>query len=619
MADAPPPWDLVHTLRQERVGAHRHAVLKSAIQKYVRRGERDKGLHALALMDSFRHLEAQAGGRAQALRTNMVNRLVAMMSEEVNVHEALLPAEMEKLHREWESARTLAASRRPLLQMYLLLLDARKSRVLSDLKTVYMLPPYYDKDRAHLRSLHARVWDAHRVPSNSRPTAHEQLTDAELLAGFGDLLSRGQLACFARLSAYLARHGAKRPALRPVWKVVRDAAAGKAKPLRDAVEALHYFNQRMTHQELPLYLYHAALLVAYAPRLDLTPLARPRVSREEIAQLYATPPERLQVNAYVLDVHTGAQGKTALDFATEGALVMAEDTRFLVQQHRVMYGELKELLVQKKPPTARIPAGARVLPSPAVPGVSVYDWPVEVRRGEVRLSSVRACMATTCGGKPMTYRAAFREGDWVFKRADRVSDGRLQLLADHLKPLAGLRQMGAARFRANWDIKATRTGLQFVDAPEGGLLTYLVFPDSRGEPLTKLKGAWEAEHMMEYLRIGIFRYGTLRFTDFNARNVLMLPDGKGLLSIDEMSVGRTRILSNASRHVLDAFQDAIPELLAIARRWQEDFREVRVRRVALACGYGHQEARQLAEEVCANMYDLPAAIRAEEDGKNLKP
>ena len=85
------------------------SVLKSGIQKYARRDEVDKGRWCLIEMDFFSLLEWNGAAlnaylwkypletrinterRAQRLRTNMVNRLVVMMSEEVNISAWWMP------------------------------------------------------------------------------------------------------------------------------------------------------------------------------------------------------------------------------------------------------------------------------------------------------------------------------------------------------------------------------------------------------------------------------------------------------------------------------------------------------------------------------------------------
>ncbi len=74
-------------------------LLKSALQKFVRRRETALAQSVLHLLDSCGTHESGSGKMATAaksMRTNVMNRLVVMMSEEVNVHEARLPVLMRQ-------------------------------------------------------------------------------------------------------------------------------------------------------------------------------------------------------------------------------------------------------------------------------------------------------------------------------------------------------------------------------------------------------------------------------------------------------------------------------------------------------------------------------------------
>ncbi len=77
-------WDLRY--RVESVDGIPAKLLKSAIQKFVRRGELGLGMECIGLLDTCIVHEARGGKlstSAKSLRTNVMNRMVAMMSEEV--------------------------------------------------------------------------------------------------------------------------------------------------------------------------------------------------------------------------------------------------------------------------------------------------------------------------------------------------------------------------------------------------------------------------------------------------------------------------------------------------------------------------------------------------------
>ena len=140
-------------------------VLKSGIQKYGRRADVDKGLWCLTEMDLFSLLEWEGDvldaylmeypdascinvqRSAQRIRTNMINRLVVMMSEEVNISAWWMPAKIMDLYQKWIENRGDPCSRKILVDIYLYLVSQRMIRLVSDLKSVYTLPPYYVKSR----------------------------------------------------------------------------------------------------------------------------------------------------------------------------------------------------------------------------------------------------------------------------------------------------------------------------------------------------------------------------------------------------------------------------------------------------------------------------------------
>ena len=113
-----------------------------------------------------------------------------------------------------------------------------------------------------------------------------------------------------------------------------------------AIESLHYFHQKMTHKEKPIYMYHAILLVLLEGRLDhvserivvdineMTPMLE---HSKETSRTFSGPFED-----YILDLHTGCRQKNSLDFATSGALIPDEDRRFVEPELRSMYIEFKD-------------------------------------------------------------------------------------------------------------------------------------------------------------------------------------------------------------------------------------------------------------------------------------
>jgi hypothetical protein len=131
------------------------SVLKSGIQKYARRAEVNKGLWCLVEMDIFSLLEwdeealnsylrryptesrKNTQASAKRIRTNMVNRLVVIMSEEVSISAWWMPLKMWALYEKWIENRGNASSRKYLMDMYLYLTSQSMIRLISDLHSVF--------------------------------------------------------------------------------------------------------------------------------------------------------------------------------------------------------------------------------------------------------------------------------------------------------------------------------------------------------------------------------------------------------------------------------------------------------------------------------------------------
>ena len=97
----------------------------------------------------------------------MINRLVVMMSEEVNISTWWLPIKMMELYQKWWSNRGNPESQKYLVDMYLYLTSQRMIRLTSDLKSVYVLPSYYVKPNQM-----PDFWKIHRNIEASYPAVY---------------------------------------------------------------------------------------------------------------------------------------------------------------------------------------------------------------------------------------------------------------------------------------------------------------------------------------------------------------------------------------------------------------------------------------------------------------
>ena len=120
--------------------------------------------------------------------------------------------------------------------------------------------------------------------------------------------------------------------------------------VRESISALEWFFKKMTHQEKPIYLYHAILLLVRRQQIDWevkvlhidTPMA-------EVESLYAyhLAGRKRPIDDYVLDIHTHRgkrRGNCLENFALEGAYVKNENIDFLQSEYREIYVMLKQEL-----------------------------------------------------------------------------------------------------------------------------------------------------------------------------------------------------------------------------------------------------------------------------------
>jgi hypothetical protein len=338
------------------------SVLKSGMQKYLRRNDRDSGLWCLVEMDLFslatvyqKELAKKEGtsevnilSRARSLRTNMINRLVVMISEEVNIHNALLPARAKDLYQRWMATRDEEQSRVYLVAFYLGLLASGKCRIISDYKTIFNLPPFYlpDSQRDKLVLLHKNFlqendtelykinYEQNVASLDSKTLATRALSVAkegkdEALFWCGQLLLRRDAT---KLVAWL-------------WSELL-----AMKFLEEELRALHFFYQEMTHKEQPIYLYHALLLIIFREKLSLTKKVDADIQEDEVRALYEKHQEEkpLGISEFVKDIHTGKKNKDGrFVFAVEGALIENEDKTFFSARYRDLYIKFKKVLDQK--------------------------------------------------------------------------------------------------------------------------------------------------------------------------------------------------------------------------------------------------------------------------------
>jgi hypothetical protein len=364
------------------------SVLKSGLQKYARRAELDKGLWCLIEMDLFSLLELEGPAlnqylyahpketrkntqaNARRLRTNLVNRLVVIMSEEVNIAAWWMPSKILHLYGKWVESRNSASSRKYLVDMYLYLTSQRMIRLISDLHAVYLLPPNCVKPEqmSALDRIHEKI--KRQYPATFLGQSEVGPVDWGIdLNGH----HRGVLQCIdgivynidkgcdhafywvKRLCDLAVAYGYNQNRyFGIVWELLHRFIDENRQWefMKEQVIALEIFYRKLGHRERPIYLYHAMLLLIRRGEIDWT--ATPPeidIPMQDVSQLYGDHLRngKMKIDSYVLDIHTrgGRRGPGALTrFALEGALVKNEEKKFLREDYREIDILLKKELDQ---------------------------------------------------------------------------------------------------------------------------------------------------------------------------------------------------------------------------------------------------------------------------------
>jgi hypothetical protein len=111
----------------------------------------------------------------------------------------------------------------------------------------------------------------------------------------------------------------------------------------EQIGALQEFYKRMTHQEKPIYLYHAVLLIVRRKEIDWTSKPEPiNINMDYIDKLYSDHLSgvKVKIDDYVMDMHTrrGKKGNKCMEnFALVGAKVKNVNDKLLNKEYREIY------------------------------------------------------------------------------------------------------------------------------------------------------------------------------------------------------------------------------------------------------------------------------------------
>jgi hypothetical protein len=241
-------------------------------------------------------------------------------------------------------------------------------RLISDLHSVYLLPPEYVKPKQmnDLLRIHRDIQGQYPKIYSDQAIVGELDWNLGLdeysaalhpcIKGIAYNLEKGSDHVFfwiKKLCDLEKEDGAtKYQYIKIVWTILHRFIDRHREYefIRETVSALEFFFKKMGHREKSIYLYHAILLLIRRHEIDWSAeLPRIDTSKADVEKLYRNHLAGgiMPMDDYILDLHThgGKRGANCLEnFALEGAYIKNENINFLCPDYREIYVLLKQEL-----------------------------------------------------------------------------------------------------------------------------------------------------------------------------------------------------------------------------------------------------------------------------------
>jgi hypothetical protein len=563
---------------------HKLDILKSGLQKYLRRREEEKMLWCLGEIYLFKvYANSEQEKRAtRGIITNLINRIIVMLDEELLFIEwdkyLIIYNLIEKFEKEERNDFV------SLIKICKILCNSRLLRRNSDINAYFNF--------------------GMRKADGKKPEILEEREEGEDVdnwhfRNFKAYFEKGDRNCFYWMyKIYIARReGDKRRFKRKeniymVWEFLLKIGFGN--PL--LTKCLNYrlkefFNK--SKKERGIFLTSAIDLCLEKNNITWSADAlknEPDVNVEDVRNLFQNR-KKLVFDSYVIDMHTSLgrkMGKNAINFMEEGSFVKDEDQEFLEKEWRETYnnGKLesyakklaeKKAKAMKKAEKEKMKEAKKVektkkAKKKTVKIVKSCEQKEEPKKGKTDREKIRAakykrikkmrgkvnfddleknlkfadglniqkeklilCSDTTCGNKVMCF-----EYDGKIWKESRKSMfyNRDYCVIDACKELFGLRKIGMERVLSNFRIEKIDKGKKswkdnwhkVIIGEDEERVVYCVMnkivncnwkvPMEIGNIKHSFQNGECRRHLKEFAKIGVFR-GIFRCSDFNCRNVLV--------------------------------------------------------------------------------------------------
>jgi len=562
-------------------------ILKSGLQKYLRRRELDKMLWCLSEIYLFK-VYAESSNELKATKgiiTNLLNRLIIMLDEE------LLFVEWDKyliirdlINKFEDSGRDDILS---LVKMCKILCSARLLRRNSDIRAYYRFS-MMNKIKSPDVLVEQRVGED---------------IDNWYFHNFKAYYEKGDRNCFYWMYKIYCggREGTVKRFKRKenvymIWEYLQKNAFGNGL-LKKCIDyrLKEFYNKN--RKERGIFLSAAVDLCLEKDNIEWdNALLKECVEADsnDINKMFDGR-KKLIIDDYVIDMHTSLGrrlGKNAINFMAEGSLVINEDKEYLIEEWRTSYNEgklesyaakvaakkkkaMKKVITKEKEETVinkekeetvkkekkgkterekiRAAKYKRIKKLRGKPNFDDLEKNLKYVDG-MDVEKIKLCSEQTCGNKAMCFEY---EGKIWKESRKSMNYNRDYCVLDACKQHFGLKNIGMERVLSNFRIeKIDKSKKSWVDNWHKVLIkkgteqiVYCVMNKITHcnwkvpMEISVIKHSFPGVRwqLKEFVKIGVFR-GIFRCSDFNCRNVLVgcekshLP--QYLVSIDEGDIGK---------------------------------------------------------------------------------
>ena len=563
---------------------YRIDVLKSALQKYLRRKEVDKMIWVMIELYMFKFTNERGNG----VLSNMINRVKIFLDEEMCFDDWERYLKIMNLIEEFEKNGRKEID--ILIKICKVLVDCNMLRLNSDVKCYYKF--CVDK---YGYSLCDSIVNKKRIMKYLKKEDSEESVD--LFGRFVDLFEKGEEdCCYYAVKLMVNEEERKiKGGIRfrrkgcsyMVWEYLMDKCYNKKndKLLKVMNYRLKEYykkrGERVIFMTASIYMLLKCNEIDWEESIDFN---KYKMDEEDVKKIIDDR-EKLVIDSYCIDMHCSEgrkKGMNKKDFVLEGALVVDEYKKYSREEWRKLYIKIgiekakkndkmikekkknDKMIKEKKKNDKMIKEKKkisdkelkrkekmkRIKKKRGKPNFNELEVNLKkVDEKDIDINKIRLCTETTCGNKVMCFEY---EGKIWKEGRKSMFYNRDYCVVDECKEYFGLNKIGMERVLSNFKLgkkdknkKSWEDNWEKVKIKENEELVVYCIMDKIipgiefGKFKKENKKNMSRDILKEYVKIGVYR-GIFRVSDFNGRNVLIKKgeDIVKLVSIDEGDIGK---------------------------------------------------------------------------------